>query len=204
MLKFILVLFVFNFLNQAHGDMTLDEMESKFPDICGLEKNITAIIADFSPEGQLTIAKTLHSINQYLRLEIMHTASMVIDSEEIKNLKENSPELLEKIKELFGLRMEVNGRLMLGEGDRLLQLCEFNDKLREAGKVLTPEEKMIVRRIVKKFEERIKRRIPLIISQAVSDNKDDIHVLMMNDSEKLEKVGKLITDFLEFATVIED
>ncbi|RNA25604.1 hypothetical protein BpHYR1_011876 [Brachionus plicatilis] len=202
MFKLILVLFFF--LNSTQGDMTLEEMESKFPDICGLEKNITAIIADFSPEGQLTIAKTLHSINQYLRLEIMHTAAMVIDSEEINNLKEKSPELLEKIKELFGLRMEINGRLILGEGDRLLQLCEFNDRLREASKTLTYDEKMIVRGIVKKFEQRIKRRIPLIISQAVSDNKENIHVLMMKDSEKLQKVGKLITDFLEFARVMED
>lgn len=199
MLKFIFVIFTFTFLKFTQGDMTLEEMESKFPDICGLEKNVTKIIADFSPDGQLTIANTLHSINQYLRIEIMHTAAMVVDSEEIKKLKQDSPELLEKIKEIFGLKMEVNGRLMLAEEDHLLHLCEFNDKLREASKTLTMNEKIIVRRIVKKFEERIKRRIPLIISQAVSDNKDGIHELMVKDSEKLEKVGKLINDFLEFS-----
>ncbi|CAF0968310.1 unnamed protein product, partial [Brachionus calyciflorus] len=189
MFKIILVVLFCLALGKSNGDVSLEEMEERFPDICGLEKNVTVLIAGFKPESQLTIAQTLNSLNQYLRLEVIQTATSVIDSDQLENMRANSPELLKKVKNLFGLNSERNGRLVLTDGDRVLDLCEFHDKLRDLAKTLSGEEKEQMRDLMRKFERKIRTRLPIVISQAISDNRDNLNKLMVMDSEQLDKVG---------------
>lgn len=168
-----------------------------FPDICGLEEQIKSILDKLSPQGQASVQQTIKSLNQYLRIEAVQVSSKLLQSKFVENLKQNFPNTYTKLTDLFGFTVENNGRLVVGLDRKIIDLCEYAVKIEQINKEMSQEGQLLLQNILNEFNMEVKKRLPSILSQAVSDNRNELNKLL-NTVEAKEVKGKIQDLMFEF------